>query len=258
MPRKKSVVAKPAVVRITPEEADRQAQRFVDKLLGKENEFGRRAILEGLNHPQTLDHLSKKTGLPSFHSDPSSRVKFKSALERKDRKKLIAIVKEDFVKNPIPPGKERAFMQVFEPRTWRKGLVEAANQLKGKPGATPLVSPSDYPKLANCADGLRPVIRKILEERHEGNKRTVGECLEFWSQQYPEPCQFLLRHHDKLAELLNAKRLPKLAKKLETQAHVIADSLAGCEEGLKFSTSIERVRQGRRMIRKTLAGNPAN
>jgi hypothetical protein len=214
--------------------------------------------LEGLNHPETLDRLSKKTGLPSFRSDPSSRVRLKLALERKDRKKLTAIVKEDFLKNPIPPGKERALMQVFEPRIWRKGLVEAANQLKGKPGATPLVSPADYPKLASCADGLRPIIQKLLNERDDGNPRTVGECLEFWRRKYPEPCQFLLRNADKLTELLNAKRLPKSAKKLETQAHVIADALAGCEEGLKFSTSIERVRQGRRMVKQSSKQNPAN
>jgi hypothetical protein len=258
MPRKKSGVTKPSVAPITPEEADRQAQRFVDILLDKANPHARRAMLTGLDHPEIVIALSKNIKSPPERLDPVLRVKLKSALQKGNRNALVALMRDLYLNDPIPPEQQNAFERIFKPLFLRGALLEYADTLKGKPGKAPLVDPSGYPELARRADILRPVIQRLLDERRDGNKRTAGECLNFWSQQFPEACQFLSRHSGKLEELLRMDRLPKPAEKLETQAHVIADALAGCEEGLEFSTSIERVRQGRRMAKQSSKQNPAN
>ena len=258
MSQKKSEVTQLAVHNVAREETERQARRIVDKILDKHNPIGRRAILEGLKHPELLARMSKEAGLRSMRSDPSFRIKLKSALEKSDRQKLIELFTEDLLKHPIAPGNEHKVVQALGPQTFRKTLLEVANTLKGKPGKASLVDLADYPELAIRADSIRPIVLKILIERREGNTSPIKKYLDFWNEQFPEPCQFLLRHVDKLTELLDSKRLPKPAKKLETQARVIAESLAGCEEGLTFSTSIERVREGRRLLRHSSAQHSAN
>jgi hypothetical protein len=258
MSHKKSDVAPTTASSITREEAQRQAKRIVDKILEKRNPIGRRAILEGLIHPELSARMSKEAGLGPMRSDPSFRTKLKSALEKSDRKKLIELFTEDLLKHPMTPGTENEVVQAFGPQTVRKVLLEIADTLKGKPGRAPLVEPADYPKLAIRADSIQPVVLKIIVERHGGNTSTIRKYLDFWKEQFPEPCLFLIRHADKLTELLNAEQLPKPAKKLETQARVIADSLAGCEEGLTFATSIERVREGRHLLRQSPTQNSAN
>jgi hypothetical protein len=190
--------------------------------LDKENPIGRRAILEGLKHPELLNRMSKDSGLPSLRSDPSFRIKLKSAFERSNRKKLIELFVEDLLKHPIAPGTENKVVQAFGPQIFRKTLLEVAETLKGKPGKTFLVNPADYPKLATRANSLLPPVLKIVEERQAGNTRSIRECLEFWSEQFPEPCKFLMLHVEKLTELMTAKRLPIPAKNLGTQAQVIA------------------------------------
>jgi hypothetical protein len=258
MSRKKSDLAPPAASSITREEADRQARRIVDKILDKKNPIGRRAILEGLKHPELLAHMSREAGFGRLRSNPSFRMKLKSAIERNNRERLIELFADDLVEHPIASGKENEVVNVFGPQIIRKTFLQIAETLKGKPGKVALINPPEYPSLATLADSLLPPILKVLEERKAGNTRSIREYLEFWSEQFPEPCNFLLRHEGKLTELLNAKRLPKLAKKLETQARVIADSLAGCDNGVKFSTSIELVRQGRRMLRNSTPQKSAN
>jgi len=231
-------------------EADGRITVLVDSLLDKGNPFARHIMLEGLKRPTSLLANAKKTGLPFNSRDIVWRKKVEFALKRRDRKKLIELFIEENSRNPLPPGSERTLKALVEPRTWRKALLEAADQLKGKPGHPTRIKESEYPKIADQADKLYPIVLKLLTELHSGTTRTVEQLLRFWKQDSPEVCAFLERHVDELNALLHAEKLPKPAKKLTTKSRIIAEALVGRDYGLSFATSIERARQGRRIRSK--------
>lgn len=117
---------------------------------------------------------------------------------------------------------------------------------KGQRGPKPKIPKRDYPKLAARGDQLKPVIHKLLVELASGTKRAVSELFEFWKVDHAEACNFLLHHISRLERALKDQRLLKRATRIEARAALLADALAGSDYGLRFRTSIERTREGRR------------
>ncbi len=229
-------------------DAERQIRTFVDDLL--DNRGLRRLFLEGLNNPSILGELAKRTGV-QIPRDASLILRFKRALQKKDRVTLLSIVRQDFAQHPVPQGKEIILTdvkdRVLTATVARKALISIADTLKRDSAGRPaLIAPDEYSELADRADLLEPVILKLLENPPNETGRTLEEHLAFMKGKHDVACTFLERYIPQLKHLLSSKNLPKAAKKSETKARVIADALAGRDRGLSFKTSIERVRQGRR------------
>jgi hypothetical protein len=264
MSRKRLTSRKDDSHRVLPEDrrqlapdAEHQIQTFVDSLLV--NEGTRRLILEGLKNPAMLREIAKRHGFP-FPNDPGSRLRFKRAIEKKDRRTLLSIIRKDWPNDPIPHGKENLIndvqSKVLTPTILRKALISVADTLKqDRPGPPARIPPGSYAQLADKADSLFPVILKLLQN-YPRSGRTLEEHLDFMKSQHADACTFLATHVEQLKKLLGGEQLPKPAKKIKTKAHVIADSLAGCDYGLSFSTSIERVSQGRRERERSKPSDP--
>ena len=166
---------------------------------------------------------------------------------------MVELLKAEFVHSRMPRGNERAILSLGDPAILRKGILDIAKQFSGGPGRKALVEESEYQKLAAIAEELYPVILKLLQELDTGTKRAIQDLLEFWQPDHPTACSFLLRNLARLQEGLNARVLPRPAKKLQTRARVLSEALAGIEYSLTFSTSIERVRQGKRALKAVLS-----
>lgn len=222
------------------------AERFVNRLLDPKQSWFRKIILEGLKRPEQSKWIAREMGSPDDVHGTAWAKQFEISLQRRKRKRLLELLKAEFVRSPIPRGSERAILSLGDPAIVRKGMLEIAKQFSGKPGRKALIEGPEYQKVAAIAGKLYPVILKLLQELGSGTKRTVQELLEFWQPDHPTACSFLLRNLPRLQEGLNARALPRPAKKLQTRARVLSEALAGTEYGLTFSTSIERVREGKR------------
>lgn len=222
------------------------AERFVDRLLDPKRSWFRKSMLEGLKRPEQAKLIVREMGWPDELHGTAWATQFETSLQRRNRKRLLKLLKAQFVRNPILRAHERALLSLGDPAILRKGFLEVAKQFSGGPGRTALIEVSEYQKLAAIAEELYPVILKLLQELDRGTKRTIQELLEFWQPDYPTACSFLLRKLSRLQEGLNTRVLPRPAKKLQTRARVLSEALAGSKYGLTFSTSSERVRQGKR------------
>lgn len=237
---------------LSEDEIAHLVERLVDRLLDPTQPWSRKCILEGLKRPEQAKWLAREIGLPDDVHDTAWAKQFEISLQRRNRKRLIELLKAEFVRSPIPRGCETTVLSLGDPAILRKGMLEIAKRFSGKPGRKPLIEESEYQKLAAMAGELYPVILKLLQELDRGTKRTVRDLLEFWQLDHPTACGFLLRNLPRLQEGLNARVLPRPAKKLPTRARVLSEALAGTEYGLTLSTSIERVRQGKRALKVTL------
>ncbi len=210
-------------------------------------------MLEGVKRPELAKLVAREMGSPDDLHGTAWAKQFEISLQRRNRKRLLELLKAQSVRSPMPRGSERAILSLGDPAILRKGLLEAAKQFSGGPGRKALIEESEYQKLAAIAEELYPVILKLLQELDSGTKRTIQELLEFWQPDYPTACSFLLRNLPRLQEGLNARVLPRPAKTLQTRARVVSEALAGTEYGLTFSTSTERVRQGKRARKAALS-----
>ena len=100
------------------------------------------------------------------------------------------------------------------------------------------------------ADLLRPAVTALLTQLQQ-TKHSVSEILEYLRKDHPEASEFLLGHVNRLQLALNdPKVLRRAQKRISARARVLADAMAGTDFGLTFSTSMERVREARRLISK--------
>ena len=229
------------------------AERFVDRLLDSKRSWFRKGILEGVKRPELAKLVAREMGLPDKLHGTAWAKQFEISLQRRDRKRLLGLLKEDFVRSPITRAHERAVLSLGDPVILRKGILEIAKQFSGEPGRKALIEESEYQKVAAIAEELYPVILKLLQELDSGTKRAIQDLLKFWQPDHPTACSFLLRNLPQLQKGLNARVLPRPAKKLQTRARVLSEALAGTEYGLTFSTSSERVRQGKRACKAALS-----
>ena len=248
MPYKKKPQCRDAEDRLSERESLRFAERFVDRLLDSKEPVRRKILLEGLKRPAAARLALKELGFPDTAYATLWAKQLELALQRRNRKRLVELVVQEFVRSPIPRGCEEALLALSDPANLRRAAIEAAKQHGGTPGKKGLKQ-YEYRHLVEIADESYPVVLKLLQELKSGTGKTVQELLEFWQSDYPGACEFLLRNVGALEELLAARELPRPAKKLQTRVRVISEALAGAEYELAWSTSIERVRQGRRALR---------
>lgn len=229
-------------------ECEQFAEACVDKILDFSTPWVRTSILAGLESPETLKEFGRRMGFSGHPFDASFIRDLRDALNKLDRQKLLELVKTEFRNNP--PAKEamQGFLASDLVALMRKGLEEAAHMIPSKRGRKPKARQEQYPQIAMRADELYPVCLKVLTELESQTQRSVRKLFELWKQDFPGACTFLLRHIAQFESALKDKRLRKRAIRLESRARLLADAMAGAEYGLTPRTSIERARQGRRMM----------
>jgi len=143
-----------------------------------------------------------------------------------------------------------AIRAAFEalPLNIRQEFEKVAKAIKRKVGPKPKANAADFPKMAALGSGLAPIIEKLLGELAAGTKSTIREHLVFWTKDHPTECEFLISHLARLEEILKNRDFLKRATRPKARARLIADAMAGTN--YKPRTAVERVREGRRRLRK--------
>lgn len=168
-----------------------------------------------------------------------------AVLER-DRSTLIVLMKGRLKKTKLAPAYFERVLQVLNPAMLRKAIQEAESVFKLKRGPNPKIPLHKRPELAAWSDRLAPVIEKLLRELEFGTKRPNSDYLEFWKEEHPDACRFLLRHLDRFRLALNDPALRIRGTKIKSRARVLADAMAGSDYNLTFLTSRDRASAARR------------
>jgi hypothetical protein len=248
MLRKESGRPQPPGEKLTEAECKELAENFADMILDPSTPWVRTSILTGLQLPETSKEVARRSGFPAGIFDSPACKVFADALERMDRNRLGEILMSELLRDP--PTKEQAegILKLGDPSLMRGALREAERMFQGKRGRKPKIAKRDYPKLAERASTLRPIILKLLAAIRSDSRSSIRDLLESWKAECPEACTFLLHHLGRLELALKDQRLRARASGLEARAGVLAEALAGADYKLRFSTSIERTREGRRMM----------
>ncbi len=232
------------------------AQRLGNLLV--DNKWYRNMFLKGLEvesrSPGLLELLQEKISktieLPSPPMDKELATRFTGAIKRRRRDEIVSLLVSDFRKSAPTQEIADTMLKMGQPRLWRKGLLQAADRLKGAPGRPRDLEPKDYSKLASFADmDLAPLIQKVLDAQHEGTHRSIREILDFWSKDHCKASAFLLRNLPRFERVVSDPKLAERGKKRGTRAHLLAAAMAGAGHGLKPSTSVARVSEGRRLLK---------
>ena len=245
----------PATTRteLSPVECEEFAEAYADKILNPSFAPLRPAMITTINNPETLKAVAGHMGLPmpAAFPDPEWQRDFADAIQKMDRERLIGLVKTWFLKNPPKRADVDFVVKTDFGALMRETFKAAAREFPAKRGAKAKATRRDYPKIAKLADELYPVCLRVVTELRFGGNHSVHECLERCKKQFPEECNFLFVHLRSFESTLSDRRLHQRAKGIESFARLAADGIAGADYGLEPRTSIERTREGRRMLART-------
>jgi hypothetical protein len=170
------------------------------------------------------------------------------ALYGGDRERVSLWVKERLVEMNVTSEDMKRFLTVAHPSFLRKSLKQLGAKFKFHRGPRPKLPPREYSKILGRAEVLRPAIVQLLSLL-PGTKNSLSETLKYLQKDYPEACEFLLRHQLRFEKALgDAKLLKRAESRIPARARVLADAMAGTDYDLRFSTSVERVREARRRV----------
>jgi len=242
----------PATTRteLSPVECEEFAEAYADKILNPSFAPLRPAMITTINNPETMKAVLGHMGLPmpAASPDPAWRRDFADAIQKMDRERLIGLVKTWCLKNPPKRAEVDFIVKTDFGALMRETFKEAAREFPAKRGAKAKATRRDYSKIAMLAYKLYPVCLKITTELRSSTRYSVQRLLEDRRPEFPEACTFLLAHLPRFELALNDKRLRKRAKRIESFARLVADAIAGADFGLAPRTSIERAREGRRLL----------
>ncbi len=173
---------------------------------------------------------------------------FAEALVEEDRHKLIPWFKNHARRRKLTSDEMARLLGMGKASVLRKSLKKLGATFQFHRGAKPKLPVGEYYRVSATAQLLRPAIFKLLSELNSGTSHTVPEILQYLRKDCREACEFLLRYVDLLQQALkDPKLLRRAAKRIEARSRVLADAMAGADYELSFSTSLERVRQARRL-----------
>lgn len=249
-PQKKSATLPASTDKLSPAECEEFAEAFADKVLDSSFAPLRPGLIMVIRNPEKLKTMAGYMGLsvPVASPDPGWKQDFADAIERLDRERLIELLKLECLKNPAPRA-EAEFITKFDfGALIRETYKQASRDFPAKRGAKAKIARRDYAKIAALARELYPVCLMVVTELRTRKNLSVQKCLERCKREFPEECSFLLAHLGSLESVLNDDRLSQRAKGIESFARLAADGIAGANYGLEPRTSIERAREGRRML----------
>lgn len=253
--RQKGFSNLPATTRteLSPAECEEFAEAYADKVLDPSFAPLQPALIKAISNPQTLKAVVGQMGLPmpAASPDPAWRRDIADAIQKMDRERLIGLVKTWWLKNPPTRVEVDFIMKTDLGALIRETFKKVARDFPAKRGAKAKATRRDYPKIAKLAEKLYPVCLTVVTELRTRKNLSVHECLERCEREFPEECGFLLAHLRSFESALNDERLRQRAKGSDSFARLVADGIAGTDYGLEPRTSIERAREGRRLLART-------
>ena len=173
------------------------------------------------------------------------------AIQKRDKETLVPWAKREAMDRKLTKDEIRRQLDSTKSETLKRSLRGFRATFRFRRGPKPQIPRDDYVLLLTTAEFLRPAISKLLAELGS-TTRTLREILTFLQKDHPEASKFLMRHEMTLEKALQDPALLKRAQyRPAARARVIANAMAGCEYGLAFSTSIERVREAKLRLKYT-------
>ncbi len=243
--------------KVSEAEYQRFAEQFVDLLVDRKRSWFVRYIVTG-----GLDHIPEDEEIDS--GDFALRVlrhlkraetelievSLYEALSTGDREMLVPYARQWAKEAAFSREDLRMLLKMGNSSSLKHSFKKLNLEFDFRPGGKIKISRPEFAKLLKRADQLRPAIKKILELT-PGTAHSLEEILEYCQKDHPGAAKFLSLHLLRLQQAFNDKRVANRAtKNISARARVLADAMAGTEHGLAFSTSIERVREARRIARR--------
>ncbi|MHB8487390.1 MAG: hypothetical protein ACYDCM_16880 [Candidatus Acidiferrales bacterium] len=236
--------------KLSPVECEDFAEAYANMILNPSWSWMRIQIVKmisSLKDSQTTKKILKLIGFP-MPDTPEWAQDFADAVEKMDRVRLIAIIRAACSDSPPTRGMADFILKTDFGALARRSLLKAARQFSAKRGAKAKATRQDYARIAMIADEVYPVCLRIVTELKSGASPSVQQFLEQLTQDFPEACKFLQAHLSKFESVLRDKRLQERGKRIESFARLVADGVAGADYGLEPRTSIERAREGKRLL----------
>lgn len=151
----------------------------------------------------------------------------------------------------------RMLLKMGKSSSLKQSFKELNSKFAFRSGGKTKITHSQLGKIVNRAEQLRPAIEKVLKELSSQTSHTLEEILSYYRQDFPEACDFLTLHIQRLRQAFNNNRVVNRATtRISARARALADAMAGTDYDLAFSTSIDKVRAARRLARSQ--GPPEN
>ena len=239
-------------------EYQRFAEQFVELLVNPKQGWLVHYIMTG-----GLDHIPTEEEIESgeFALRVLSRLKhgetqlievsLYEALTTGDREMLVPYTKQWAIRAAFSHEEMRLLLNMGTSSSLRHSFSQLKSTFKFRVGGTTKLAPSQYQKILQRAEQLRPAIAKILAELASPTSHTLPEILEYCKRDHPQACEFLSLHLQRFQQAFNDKRvITRATKRVSARARSLADAMAGTDYGLAFSTSIEKVGEIRRIARR--------
>jgi hypothetical protein len=239
--------------RTTDSEYQEFAEDFVDMILDSRKPWVFQHLIDGgfQTVPSWEDLNSGKFALEVLHTRREGGRLWEpwlfDALVNANRPLLIPYFKKHAQDKRLPKDALTRLLEIGKSSTLRKSFKALAKPFSSHRGPKPKLPTEKNAEARETAELLQPAILKLLEI--PSTSHTLVETLQFLHKDYPKACEFLLRHVHLLQQALkDPKLLRRAAKRIEARSRVLADAMAGADYELSFSTSLERVRQARRLL----------
>jgi hypothetical protein len=234
------------------------AEQFVDMILDSRKPWVLRYLIDGgfQTVPTWEDLDSGKFALDVLHAQREGGRLWEpwliDALVNADRPLLVPYFKKNAQRKRLPKDALMRLLEMGKSPVLKKSFKALAKPFSSHRGAKPKLPTGKYAEARETADLLEPAILKLLEIPR--TSRTLIEILQFLRKDHPKACEFLVSHVTFVQQALDDPGLLKRAKKrIKNRAGVLAAALAGADYGLSLRTSLERVRQARRVsLQKSL------
>jgi hypothetical protein len=173
---------------------------------------------------------------------------FGDALQEGNQEPLVRWAKQEAKKRKLTKDELVRLLDSTRSEKLKQSLKGFNATFRFRRGPKPHITQDQYAALLKTAELLRPAVLQLLTGSPTNN--SLRETLENMHEEHPDACKFLMRHEMTLEMSLKDPKLLKRAQhRPAARARVIANALAGCEYGLAFSTSLERVREAQRRLK---------
>jgi hypothetical protein len=243
--------------RTTDAEYQRFAEQFADMILDPKRPWLIRYLLvRGFEIVPTWEELESDEFALSILNKLQEEswlweAWFYDALRAGDRGKLVPYFKTLAIDGGLTKEHFQRLQAIGKSSVIRQSLNKLGKRFSFHRGPKPKLPVSKYREVYEVAETLRPAIETFIELT-QNTGRTPSEILKFLEKDHPHACSFLLKRIRTFQQALADPGLVKRAKKrIPARARVLADAIAGTDHKLTFKTSIERVRQARRLSTET-------
>lgn len=231
------------------------ANQFVDLLVDlKQGWLVHYIVTGGLDHIPTDQEIdSGKFALHVLNRIEDGEtelieVQLYEALTIGDRSFLVPYTKKWSTEAVLSPDEMRRLLKMGKSASLQHSFKQLKSVFKFRVGGKIKLPRGQRDRILKIAEQLRPAIEKILAELDSDTAHSLPEILEFHRKKYRDACDFLLVHLARFQRAFKDKRVMNRAtKRPSARARALADAMAGTDYGLAFSTSIEKVREARRI-----------